>query len=620
MKTRCASVLVCCCLWVVGCTAQLEKQPVGTQNNQQSNNGNNTTNNANNTGNNTSNNNNNNKVRQPKTFQCDPAKQADALPLKRLSKVQYQNTLRDLLTMSMSAQSSAVVMGELVDPLSSYPEDAFGRAANETHGGFTALDQAVQQTHIDESFKIAKAIGDRVAQDDAMLGQMMGQCALDNDAGNDASCVDGWIRAFGRLATRGPLDEADVTFYKQVYDAQGIDRQAVADVITVMLTAPQFLYHVEHGQQPTAAIDGQPYGLSALELANRLSYHFWQSMPDEALLKAAEDGSLLQEDVYQQQVQRMVSDMKTTASLGMFVRQWLWLDEVPELDGLVGSPLYDAFAGEQAPSSTLRQAMLDEIEALATYYTLQTNGTFDQMFASQKVVTQDEELARIYGVAPWNGQGEPGEFAAGDRAGLITRAALLVNGTANTRPIKKGFQIRKAMLCVQPPPPPDNAANSKVELSDSLTTRQVVEQLTEQEGSDCAGCHQLYINPLGFATEGYDALGRKRQMQRLFDIDGNVVTQKPVDTTSVPRIFLDDLTPSNGPGDLSTMLLESKEVHKCFAQHYARFTLGRVEDEATDGCMMEDIRTQLVEGKPLREVLMSVALRPAFKLRKVKMP
>jgi hypothetical protein len=180
----------------------------------------------------------------------------------------------------------------------------------------------------------------------------------------------------------------------------------------------------------------------------------------------------------------------------------------------------------------------------------------------------------------------------------------------------KGVYLRKALLCDEIPPPPANAANKKPELSPTASTREVVEQLTEQPGTQCAGCHATRINPLGFATENFDALGRVRSSQTLYDPDtGAVVGDAPIDTTSVPRVKDGDETPSSGAADLSRLMLESGKPHACFVRQYFRFTFGRAEALDTDGCSLAEMHKGVLEGQSLREVLRNVALTDAFKTR-----
>ena len=167
------------------------------------------------------------------------------------------------------------------------------------------------------------------------------------------------------------------------------------------------------------------------------------------------------------------------------------------------------------------------------------------------------------------------------------------------------------------PPPPENANASPPAPDPSMSTREVVEQLTEQPNSACAACHATLINPLGYATESFDALGRFRTQQVLLDDEGNPTGTRPVDTASVPQVIPGDDTPSSGVADLASQILDSGELQACFARQYLRFTFGRPEDDALDGCSLQDLTTRLESGAPLSEVLRAIALRPEFKRRRI---
>src|SRR5690606_37151253 len=312
------------------------------------------------------------------------------------------------------------------------------------------------------------------------------------------------------------------------------------------------------------------------ELATRLSYHLWQTMPDEELLAAADSGALLTEDGYEAQVERLFADARTRAAMSEFYRQWLWLDDLPPMDALLGNPRFDAFAGDFVPDPETHEHMVQEVLDMLEHYTFDADGTVADVMLSERSFATTEDLAEIYGVEPWTG-GEPPALPPGQRVGLLSRAALTASGTANTRPIMKGVFIRTALLCQSIPPPPDNANAMPPAPSPDMSTREVVEQLTEQPGSACAGCHKTLINPLGYATESFDALGRFRTEQVLFDDDGRVTGTRPIDTRSTPQVAIGDDTPSSGVGDLAQQMVDSGELQQCFARQYLRFSFGRSE-------------------------------------------
>lgn len=559
---------------------------------------------------------------EARTFSCDDMARREDTPLRRLSQEHYRNTLRDMIAyMAPGARGEQLFAGiDATIEGVSFPKEhrvgaKDGQIFEEKHGGFRRLDQRIIGEFIEISLAFATTIAAEVTRDDTALEALMGHCAVDADVSNDDDCVDDFIIRLGERALRMRVNNEDRSFYRAAFDdANSMDAGAQA-VVTLMLTAPQFLYFVEHGTQP---VEGKPdaFELGAYELASRLSYHFWQTMPDEELLAAARSGALLDEEIYRAQVERVVSDPRTASSLRTFFKEWLWLDELPELDGSLGNPAFDAFVGTQRPSPELRESMIAEIQDLAIYHTLEADSTFEEFFTSNLSVTQDPELASIYGVPVHDAQAPLQELPGETRAGLITRAGVVATGSHFTRPIIKGYFMRRALLCTTPPPPPPgNLPNP--EPSDFETTREVVERLTEDPNTTCQGCHQVYINGLGFGLEGFDALGRERTHEELYNTMGEITMSKPVDTSSIPRIWVGDMRTSSGARDLSQMLIDSHQVHACFVQHYWRFALGQPEDEMADGCGLEALRAELVQGASMRDMMIEVAMRPEFRMRRL---
>ncbi|MEA2700565.1 MAG: hypothetical protein QOI66_4836, partial [Myxococcales bacterium] len=384
-------------------------------------------------------------------------------------------------------------------------------------------------------------------------------------------------------------------------------------------------YFVEQGDTPVA---GQPgvFEVSTFELASRLSYQFWETMPDDPLWQAASDGTLRQPEVYARQVDRIYNDPRTETTLSRFVADWLKVDDLPPLDAHNQDPTFRTFAGPNLPSPALRQQMIDDATAMVGYYAFTRPGSMSDLLTSEWSFNKGAELAKIYGVGAWDGVSAPPAFAAGQRPGLLTRALFLTSGSANTRPIHKGAFLRRRILCDDLPPPPPGVSAVPPQLSPQMTTREVVEQLTEAPGTVCVGCHGAVINALGFATENFDALGRSRMAQRLFDAAGNEVGQRPVDTHSIPAVTSGDTTASSGAGDLGRLILESGKAEACLARNYFRFTFARWEDVTTDGCTLEDLRVRLDsagggnggnagKGGTLGALLKEVALSPQFRRR-----
>ncbi len=357
--------------------------------------------------------------------------------------------------------------------------------------------------------------------------------------------------------------------------------------------------------------------MNDFEIATRLSYLFWQTAPDQALLDAAAQGELSSDDGFAEQLDRVLKDPRAGAALEQFAREWLDLDALRPLDSLNGTPIFDTFAGKDKPSATLKEEMIQDLTDSLAYHAQNENGTLQEWLESPYSFARSQALAAIYETPVWDGKDQPPRMPAGERAGLITRAALLATGSANTRPIMKGVLIRERLLCDQLGAPPPDSFGKLPDLSGEKTTRELVEAITQVPGSACASCHTTQINPLGFATENFDSLGRLRKTQDLYDANGKVLLAKPVDTGSVPRVWMDATTPSTGAADLTSMLVDSGKVEACFAREYIRYASARAEDEGTDGCELEAVRAKLDSGQSILDALKALALPPQFRQRYV---
>jgi hypothetical protein len=206
---------------------------------------------------------------------------------------------------------------------------------------------------------------------------------------------------------------------------------------------------------------------------------------------------------------------------------------------------------------------------------------------------------------------------AAERSGLLTRAAMLVEGNAVTNPIKRGAFILKHMLCEEIDPPSDLPAEALAlpPADPTLSTRARFE--TKTSPTECRGCHSM-INPLGFALEAYDALGRYRTEERVFADDGELLSTMAVDP-SVEVSIGDVATPAATPVEFAEAIAASSAAYQCLARQYFRFSLRRDEAEA-DACTVGAIRDQALDGGSLAATLRSVALIPSYRERVMEAP
>jgi hypothetical protein len=538
---------------------------------------------------------------------------APADSLRRLSMTQYANSVRDLVrsVLGDGPDADSVLAQATLDLI---PADRREPLPQDLHGSYRRLDQSLEQIHVDATYRVAGAIAAALTQPER-LERVVGACALDDDADNDRACLQQFLERFGAQALRRPLAADDFELYREVYGHDATSSAAAyADVIHVLLCAPELLYFVEHGAHAVADQPGL-VELSDFELASRLSYHFWQTKPDDELWRAAMDGSLHKPGVYERQVERLVSDPRTRQTLREFYADWLKVEDLPAF-GQAQDPLYRAFAQPNTVTAQLRQDMIDDVLDMLDYYTWTQPAGLSALFTSPLSFARSAELAAIYGSEPWDGVVTPPRMPEAQRAGLLTRALFLANASPNTRPIMKGVFIRRRLLCDDIPPPPAGVNAVPPALRPDMTTRQVVEALTEQPDSQCAVCHATLINPLGFITESFDALGRFRTQQQLFEADGTSAGSLPVDTHVRPQVTAGDVRGASGADDLAALMLQSGKLELCFARNYFRFTFGRWEDDAFDASVLERLRARLVETESLEQMLREVVFAPEFRRRR----
>jgi hypothetical protein len=551
----------------------------------------------------------------PVTFACDATAKPPVATLRRLTMTQFRNTVADLAAFALNgAIAGQTVMTELAAPLGELPDDRREAVPQDLHGSYRRLDQSLQQIHVESTYDVAVGLGAALTTT-ARIGTVVGACATDTSTSNDATCLDTFIKKFGARALRRPLTTDEVAFYTTAYGSTATaSAAAYADLIGLFVTAPEFMYFVEHGDSAVAGQTGV-YDVSPYELASRLSYQLWQTGPDDALLAAAADGSLRDATTYNAQVTRLLADPRARPALDEFFADWMKVEDLPAMDAKNADATFKTFAGADLPDAKLRQAMIDDVVGMLDYYTWTSPSGLSALLTSDLAFARDARLAKLYGVAAWSGTGAPPALPAGQRPGLLTRALFLSTGTANTRPIMKGVFVRTNVLCDTIPPPPPGANAKPPDLGPNMTTRESVEAITEMPGTICVSCHGTAINPLGFPTEGFDALGRFRTAQRLFDATGAETGTKPVDTMTIPQVVYGDQTAVSTPAALMSLMLASGKVEACLARNFFRYTYGRWEDTTTDGCALEDARKALANGGTVADLAAAAAKTAAFKRR-----
>lgn len=522
---------------------------------------------------------------------------------RRLTRAQFVNALTDWSGALITDTGLPARIQTLVVDTAQFPLDASVNPETTRHQGYYRLDPTLTSRQVASIYTVARALAADLASTDARAATIVGNCS-------GSACLNAFVRKAGRILFRAPLTDAEVAVYARAAGG-ATDRAAVTKVLATMIASPQAYFVVERGTTP-GDTSARCVPLSGPELATRLSLHLWDTIPDAALRADADSGELLQPSVYARQVARLMADPRADAGLRSFFRQWLELDDVVAMNGKVGDPKFDAFAGNFRPLSTTRDAAVNEVLDMVTYVAGR-NGSLQQVMTDRHSFARTADIATLYNTPVWNGSGTPPLFTEAERVGLMTRVAVLVNGSSDTTlPIQRGAKVLRSLTCQALPPPAMNQTNAAADLSGVLSTRQRTERITEMRGTACVDCHAGIINPWGFVLEGFDSLGRVRHREVVRNDAGTSLGDAALDTSVTVKLATLDARAISTAAQAQQYVLESGEVERCFARNYFRYVFGRA-DTASDGEVIDTLRRQAANGANLRSLFASVVTRDEFK-------
>jgi len=525
-------------------------------------------------------------------------------PPRRLTRKQVVNALTDVTTALTADTALAATVGKMVNDTAQFPPDTAVNADTPRHKGYERLDTTVNDRQVSALRDTAQALAKAMTSDPNRMAKLSGSCT-----GTADECVTGFIRKAGRLLFRQPMTDAEVNVYRTAAGNTNTP-SAFARVLATMIASPKFYFVIEKGQASSDA-SSSCIPLTAHEQATRLALHFWDSVPDAALNADADSGALLQPATYTAQVTRMMSDPRSDRAMRDFFSGWFRIEELVALDGKIGDPQFDAFAGSFKALPTSRDAAINEVLDMVSYLAAH-NASLQQVLTDRHSFARTADIASLYKTSVWDGVSSPPVFSEPSRVGLLTRIGFLAQGsTATTLPISRGSRVLFGLTCKPMPTPAMVQSNALADLSGVLTTRQRTERITEMNGTSCIGCHKPLMNPWGFVFEGFDALGRARETEVVLDDKGKSLGEKPIDTASLPSLDGMMSRAVRSPAEAQQYILDSGQFERCFARNYVRYAFGRADTPA-DGALIESLRQQAVSGANLRSLFASIALRSEF--------
>lgn len=515
---------------------------------------------------------------------CDPAAKLDPGPAlaRRLSRVEYDNTVRALL-------------GDDVDLAQAFtPEEEMLGFDN------NARTLSVTAVHAEEFMSAAETLGLRAMQrlpdllpcDPAIIGER--------------ECAVAFIDTFGLRAWRRPLTGDEIGVLAGVYDA-GAQTDGFAGglslVLEALLQSPHFLYRIEvgtpHPEEPDLV------ALTQYEIASRLSYLLWRSMPDEHLFDAAALGVLTEPVVLRAHAERMLADPRAEGAIWSFFEQWLRVDEIMGVERDVRDfPDFDA---------RIQQLMYDETRHFVSAIVNDPALNMVDFFGAPMTYA-NRELAEFYGFGEAvlkSMRGDefmPIDLDGARHGGVLTQGALMtVTAKARmTSPVHRGVFVREHLLCTPLPPPPPNIPVVPPDPDPALSTRAKFAEHSTNVA--CAGCHSM-IDELGFTFEHFDPVGRWRDVEpggHRVDASGSINATMDIDG------------PLDGAAHLARELARSEQAHRCVVTQVFRFAHGRGENPV-DGCALNSMYDAYVDADyDLRTLFVAVVADPTFVVRRAE--
>ena len=504
---------------------------------------------------------------------CSGALDPGPTPFRRLTRDEYDNTVRDLL-------------GDTTRPAREFPPD-------ETIGGFGS-GTAVSLLQTEQYLAAAEQLAANAVTDLPAL------LPCDPAAVGEDACARTFIEDFGLRAWRRPLAASEVDRLVDLYAAtKPLDGFAASIelVVAAMLQSPHFLYRVELGS-PLEGGGGAVVPLTEHEVATRLSYLLWNSMPDDELLAAASRGELADADTVEAHARRMLRDPRAHGATQNFFLQYLGLAGLEDVSK--DATLYPEW------SPAVARKMRREALAFVDHVLWEDDARFETLLTGSFTFV-DADLAAVYGIDGVTGTDFVRvELDPSQRAGLLTMPAVLAmqsNGNQSS-PVYRGKFVREQLLCQHLPSPPDGLVVAPPDPAPGLTTRERFDQ--HRVDPSCSSCHQL-MDPLGFGFERYDAIGLWRETENgglAIDDSGEVMG-----TTDADGAF-------EGAAELAERLSQSTQARECFATQWFRYGLGRAETEADDCTLAEVHRAFEATDGDVLETIVAITRTAAFRHRR----
>lgn len=511
-------------------------------------------------------------------------------PLRRLTTAQYINTIGDLFPNAPLQEVQNV-----------FPEE------DSVHGFENAAHTQVPSPALIEGYqRAALTVVMAVFEDRAAFETSLGT-PFPDDREAATSLAAERLPELGKRILRRPLTTQEEEHYNEVFATQFEDTGALDDdvllafsmTISALLQAPDFIYLLEYGVGEDNVPEGGLAPLNDWEVASRLSYFLWNTMPDDALFEAAASGSLDSPEALEDQARRLLAHPNARRAVREFHRQWLDADRVRTQPK--DPDTYPDWTTSMAAAAS------EQVGQFAEFHIFEGDGNLHALLAATEVPLH-ADLEGLFD-ADATGAWDTVDLDPARRTGILSLPGVLASQAhpVHPSPVLRGQFIRERVLCtpLPPPPPTVDASPPMPDGADSRTNRERYEEISKN--ATCDACH-VFMHGVGFPFESYDSVGAFR----LTD------SGQPVDTSGELVGIAGLEGPVTGAREVSLALAESEVAAHCMVTQWFRQGFAREPEEDGDACTSDELRASMASSDgDIQELLVDIVRSEDFRTRRV---
>ncbi len=535
-----------------------------------------------------------------------------------MSERQWHNTLSDILRRILPAQGDSLFLTHVQNIQFPAVDVRYVRNSSDMNAGVLKIIFDASGTLAEE---VAKTHAPTFIQN--AIGLKPGTCAVVDPMNLSVECQKQLVRNLGELFYRRPLSEGagnnEVANLQQEFQIALDSQNGLNNLLFRFLMAPDFLFRVEnHGSEMSSP--SNMLKLSSYEVASRLSYKYWNTMPDKTLYQMASAKNLGVDANFAEALTYVLNSPRISDSAREFAYGYFVLSKTPHFN-----PATESFRFYNDANVTFDEnmtvAMNDEVQTMMSYL-VQNSGGLEDLFDTDISFTRYKPLMDVYGIsaaAPVNmTPGNVVRFPANTRSGVLTRGALLANGSGEQHIIHRAIRIKRDLMCMNQEPPPADTTPLVPLTPQQYQTFTVRERVAHNTGGgSCISCHQS-INPWGYGLTFYNGLGYFKKTELALTVTGQTTgAVLDLDARSDTRGLISEGALVTGGLELSHLVSGAGATQTCFAKNYATYFYGHNVSADADGCFLNKMVSMIRNKGPLKEIMGVGAYEKDFRYKKI---